>query len=441
MSVNKLEDLPRKLSLLDATTIVIGTMIGGGIFIIPAAIAREVPSIPAILAIWVAAGLISLFGALAYAELGAMLPHSGGPYVYLREAYGPLPAFLTGWVFFLIINSGSIAAVSVVCATYLSYLLPGIPGLMRWAPVALILTLTAINYVGVRQGALMQNLFTFFKLAGIALLILGAVFYKGHSSFNWNMPEHLSSTALSAAMLGAFLAYDGWYYIAFVAGEVINPRVNIVWSLVIGVAVVMTIYLSANIAYFHVLPLGVIAASERVAATSAEQTIGPIGATIVTLTILLSTAGAANGATMTSPRVYFTQARDGLFFRKLGEIHPRFLTPSASILTQGLWASFLAATGSYVTLISYVLFISWIIHALTVLGLIVLRRKHPEWARPYRVWGYPWAPLLFVAFSIWFVVTTFIARPESSIAGMGIMAAGVPIYYFWRKKETARSSE
>jgi len=441
MPGNKLEDLPRKLGLLDATTTVIGTMIGGAIFIIPASIATEVPSIPTILAIWVVTGLISLFGALAYAELGAMLPHSGGQYVYIREAYGPLPAFVTGWVFFLIINSGSIAAVSVVCATYLSYLLPGIPGLMRWMPVALILTLTAINYVGVRQGALVQNIFTFFKLAGLGLLMLGAIFYKGPSSLNWNMPEHLSSTALSAAMLGAFLAYDGWHYIAFVAGEVINPRRNLVWSLVIGVVAVMAIYLCANIAYFHVLPLDVIAASERVAATSAEQTIGPIGATIVTLTILLSTAGAANGATMTSPRVYFTQARDGLFFRKLGEIHPRFLTPSASILTQGLWASFLAATGSYVTLISYVLFIAWVIHALTVLGLIVLRGKHPEWERPYRVWGYPWAPLLFVAFAVWFVVTTLIARPASSIAGIGIMAASVPIYYFWRKRETTRSQD
>jgi APA family basic amino acid/polyamine antiporter len=434
MSANKLEDLPRRLGLLDATTTVIGTMVGGAIFIIPANIAKEVPSIPVILTIWVVTGLISFFGALAYAELGAMLPHSGGQYVYLREAYGPLPAFVTGWVFFLIINSGSIAAVTVVCATYLSYLLPGVPGLTRWAPVALIFTLSAINYLGVRQGALVQNLFTFFKLAGIALLILGAIFFKGPSALHWNIPQHLSCTAMSSAMLGAFLAYDGWHYIAFVAGEVTHPRRNLLWSLVIGVVAVMAIYLAANLAYFHVLPLGVIAASERVAATSAEQTIGPFGATIVTLTILLSTTGAANGAIMTSPRVYFTQARDGLFFRKLGEIHPRFLTPSVSILTQGLWASFLAATGSYVTLVSYVLFIAWIIHALTVLGLIVLRRKHPEWERPYRVWGYPWAPLLFVAFAGWFVVTTLVARPASSIAGIGIMAAGVPMYYFWRKK-------
>ncbi len=427
------QDLPRKLGLLDATTIVIGTTIGGGIFIIPAVIAREVPSVPAILAIWVATGLISFFGALAYAELGAMLPNSGGQYVYLREAYGPLAAFLTGWVFFLIINSGSIAAVSVVCATYLSYLLPGVPGLMRWAPALLILALTAINYLGVRQGARVQNLFTLFKLSGLALLIGGAVFYNGTSEFTWKAPEHLTSTALSAAMLGAFLAYDGWHYIAFVAGEVINPRRNLVLALVIGVAVVMAVYLSANIAYFHVLSLDAIAASERVAATSAEKTIGSIGATIVTLTILLSTTGAANGATMTSPRVYFTQARDGLFFRKLGEIHPKYLTPSVSILTQGIWAAFLAATGSYVTLVAYVLFIAWIIHALTVLGLIILRRKHPEWDRPYRVWGYPWAPLLFVAFAVWFVATTLIARPESSLAGIAIVAVGIPIYYWWRK--------
>ena len=438
MSVNKLEDLPRKLGLLDATAIVIGTTIGGAMFIIPAEIAKEVPSVPAILAIWVVTGFISLFGALAYAELGAMLPHSGGQYVYLREAFGPLPAFLTGWVFFLIINSGSIAAVSVVCGTYLAYLLPGVPGIMRWAPAVLILALTAINYAGVRQGARVQNLFTFCKLSGIALLIGGSIFYKGPSSFTWAAPEHFSSAALGAAMLGAFLAYDGWHYIAFVAGEVIAQQRNIVLALVIGVAVVMAVYISANLAYFHVLSLDQIAASERVAASSAEKTIGALGATLVALTILISTTGAANGATMTSPRVYFTQARDGLFFRKLGEIHPKYLTPAVSILTQGLWASFLAATGSYLTLVSYVLFIAWIIHAFTVLGLIVLRRKHPEWERPYRVWGYPWAPLLFVAFAVWFVVITLVGKPESSLAGIAILVAGVPTYYWWRKKEVPR---
>lgn len=422
-------DLPRRLGLLDATTIVIGTTIGGGIFLVPSILARDLPSIPAMLAVWVIAGIASFFGALAYAELGAMLPRSGGQYVYLREAFGPLPAFLTGWIFFLVIHSGSIAAVSVACSRFLAYLLPGVPGMGQWFPPLLIMTLTAVNYIGVRAGARVQLVFTTLKLSGLFLLIASAAFYRGPSEFTWQMPEHLSSSAMAAAMLGAFLAYDGWHVIAFVAGEVINPKRNITLALIIGVGAVMAIYIIANIAYFHVLPLDRIIASGRVAADAAEQTLGPIGAAIVTLTIVFSTIGAANGAIMTAPRMYFAQAQDGLFFRQFAEIHPRYLTPSAAILAQGIWTSFLTTTGSYEALISYVMFIAWIVHAAAVLGLMVLRRKHPEWERPYRVWGYPWAPLLFASFAIWFVVTTLVARPTSSLAGCAILLAGIPVYY------------
>ena len=423
------QDLPRKLGLLDATTIVIGTMIGGGIFLVPSIIAKDLPSIPAMLAVWVITGLVSFFGALAYAELGAMLPHSGGQYVYLREAYGPLPAFLTGWIFFLVIQSGSIAAVCVASSRFLAYLLPQVPGLEQWFPPLLIMTLTAVNYIGVRAGARVQMVFTILKLGGLLLLVGSAILYRGPSEFTWQMPDHLSSAALAAAMLGAFLAYDGWHVIAFVAGEVINPKRNIALALAIGVGVTMGIYLIANLAYFHVLPMDRIIATGRVAADAAERTMGAVGAAIVTLTIVFSTIGAANGSIMTAPRMYFAQARDGLFFRQFARIHPRFLTPAASILTQGIWTSFLTTTGSYETLISYVMFISWVIHAAAVLGLIVLRRKHPEWERPYRVWGYPWAPLMFAAFAGWFVVTTLIARPASSLAGCAILLAGIPIYY------------
>ncbi len=437
MSQIEENELPRKLGLLDATTIVIGTMIGAAIFVIPAVIAREIPSAPAILAVWVFAGIASFFGALAYAELGAMLPHSGGQYVYLREAYGPLPAFLTGWTFFLVIQSGSIAAVAVACARFLSYLLPSVPGLMTWFPVLLILVLTGVNYIGVQQGARVQVLFTILKLTGLLVLVASAFFVPAPVAINWTLPEQVASSSLSAALLGAFLAYDGWHVIAFIAGEVINPKRNIVLALVFGVAGAMFVYLAANIAYFHVMPLNQIAASSRVAADTAEITMGRMGASFVTLTIVLSMIGATNGCIMTAPRIYFTQARDGLFFKKMAEIHPVYQTPGISILVQGVWSCVLALSGSYEQLISYVLIIAWMVHAAVVLGLIVLRRKHPEWERPYEVWGYPWAPLLFVAFAAWFIITTFIARPGSSLAGCAILLSGIPIYYWWRRGSRA----
>jgi APA family basic amino acid/polyamine antiporter len=428
-------ELPRQLSLLDCTSIVIGTTIGVGIFIVPASIARELPSPFLILATWVTTGMISFFGALAYAELGAMMPESGGQYVYLREAYGPLTAFVCGWVAFLITQSGSIAAVSVGFGIYLSYLVPGLPGVSYWAPVALIALFTLINYRGVRSGARTQNVFTALKVAGLAVLVGSAFLHHVPAgSIPKAAPASITLSGLVIAMLGCFLAYDGWQYIAFVAGEVKNPKRNIPLSLALGTGAVILVYVLANVAYLRVLPLSVIASSEHVAATAAEQTLGAIGATMIAVTIMLSSAGAANGAILTSPRIYFAQARDGLFFRKLSEIHPRFRTPSFSILVQGVWTSILALSGSYETLFAYALFAMWFFHALTVFGVVVLRRKHPDWARPYRMWGYPLSPVLFALFALWFVVNTFVNRPGPSIAGALIIAGGVPMYLYWKSR-------
>jgi APA family basic amino acid/polyamine antiporter len=235
------------------------------------------------------------------------------------------------------------------------------------------------------------------------------------------------------ALLGCFLAYDGWQYVAFVAGEVRSPSRNIPLALALGTAAVILLYVLANVAYFRVLPLSRIAASDHVAASAAEQTLGPIGARLVALTVMLSAAGAANGSILTSPRIYFAQARDRLFFRKLAEIHPRFGTPAFSILVQGIWASILALSGSYETLLSFVLFAMWLFHAMTVFGVCILRRKAPQLSRPYRMWGYPLTPLLFSLFALWFVANTFITRPASSLAGTLIIAVGVPIYYLWKR--------
>jgi basic amino acid/polyamine antiporter, APA family len=428
-------DLPRKLGLLEATSIVIGTLIGAGIFIVPGAIARDLPSSPMILVVWIITGVISLFGALAYAELGAMMPHSGGQYVYLREAYGTLPAFVCGWAFFLVIQSGSIATVSVGFSLYLSYLLPGVAGLSRWAPVALIAILTFINYRGIKAGAFVQVLFTILKIGGLALLIGSAFSYKAGPGIDWTVSASAFSVhGLGLAMLGCFVAYDGWHVIAFIAGEVREPRRNLPLALGLGVLSSVAIYVLANIAYMKLLSLPEIAASERVAATAAERSMGPVGATLMTLTIILSSIGSANGSILTAPRIYFAQARDGLFFRQLASIHPKYETPHISILVQGVWTSLLALSGSYEALFSYVIFASWVVHAMTVLGVVILRRKRPDVERPYRMWGYPVAPFLFVAFALAFVVNTLVGRPGSSLMGALIILSGVPVYYFWRSR-------
>ena len=419
----------------------IGTTIGVGIFIVPGTIARELPSAMMILAVWVLAGVISFFGALAYAELGAMLPDSGGQYIYLREAYGPLAAFVCGWVSFLVVQSGSIATVSVGFAIYLSYLLPGLAGAARWVPVAVIALFSLINYRGVRWAAQTQNVFTALKVAGLAILIGSSWLYRTPvelKAADWSVSA-LTTHGLVMALLGCFVAYDGWQYVAFVAGEVQEPSRNIPRSIALGTAAVILLYLLANVAYLRVLPVSQIAATERVAAVTAEQTMGHVGAIIVTLTIMLSAAGAANGSILTSPRIYFAQARDGLFFRQVAAIHPRFGTPSISILVQCIWTCILALSGSYETLFSFVLFAMWLFHGMTVFGVILLRRRAPDLPRPYRMWGYPLSPLLFTLFALWFVVNTLWTRPGPSLVGALIVAGGVPVYYLWKRTGKIRS--
>jgi APA family basic amino acid/polyamine antiporter len=432
MSRPPTSELPRTLNLLDASAIVVGTTIGGAIFVIPSPIARELGSAPLIFAVWLTAGLISFVGALAYAELGAMLPHSGGQYVYIREAYGRLAAFLAGWSFFLVIQSGAIAAVSTVFALYLSYLFPSVPHLAAVAPPLLIALLTAINYAGVKLGARVQVALTLLKLAGLGALVVSSFLVPSH--LLWAVPRAPSIGSVGLAMLGAFLAFDGWHVIAFVAGEVSHPRRNVPLALALGVTAAGTVYLLANLAYLRALPIAQIAASERVAADSALVTLGPLGAVFVSATIMLSTAGAANGVILTSPRIYFAQARDKLFFSRFGEIHPKYRTPSFSITIQGVWTALLALSGSYEALVTYVLFVTFVIHAASVLGVIVLRRRHPDWARPYKMWGYPASPLLFAAFAICFVGNTLIERPVPSLFGTLIVLSGIPMYVIWRKK-------
>jgi APA family basic amino acid/polyamine antiporter len=429
-------ELPRRLSILDSAAIVVGSVIGSAIFIVPNSVAENLPSIPLFLLVWVFTGVLSFFGALAYAELGAMIPATGGQYVYIREAFGPLPAFLCGWAFFLVILSGSIATLAVAFSIYLSYFVPlGAVG-AKLVSAALILALTLVNYRGVRQGAAVQLTFTLLKVAGLTILV-GSAFLASRHPGVAATPQPGASfpfREFGVAMIACLWAYEGWYCLSSVAGEVKNPQRNVPLALGLGVVIIVTVYLSANLAYLRILPIDEIARSPRVAATVAERTIGSLGASFVSLTILLSIAGAVNGTILTAARVYFAQARDALFFARAGEVHPRYETPGVSLVYHGVWAAILALSGSYELLYSYVIFAAWIFYGMTVTGVLILRRRRPEAPRPYRMWGYPVTPLLFAFVSFWFVLNTLATTPGPSLAGIAIIASGIPVYFYFRSK-------
>jgi APA family basic amino acid/polyamine antiporter len=434
-------ELPRELGLVDATAIVIGTVIGSAIFLVPSAVARSLPSGGWILLLWSLSGVLSFFGALAYAELGAMIPATGGDYVYLREAYGPLAGFLSGWAIFLVMRSGAIATLAAGFSIYLSYFVPLSPIGARAVSVLLIAALTMVNYRGVRLGVRVQRLLTWLKLAGIGIIVASAFLVRGRIERGAALsPAAFSWAGFGTAMVAGLWAYEGWNSISFVAGEVKRPERNLLLSLGFGTAALIAIYLAANLAYMHVLGVPAIAATDRVAAETAVATMGPIGGTLVSLTILLSIIGASNGTIFTSSRISFAQARDGLFFKAVGDVHPRFHTPHIAIAVQGVWAAVLAMSGSYEKLFSYVIFTAWMFYGAVVLGVIILRRKAPDLPRPYKMWGYPVTALAFVIVAFGFVISTIVTKPGSSLIGLAIVAAGIPAYYLWRRK-AARITE
>jgi APA family basic amino acid/polyamine antiporter len=429
-----MDQLPRKLGLLDATFIVIGIVIGSGIFLLPNVIARSLPSGPAIIAVWVASGVLSYFGAQAYAELGAMMPATGGQYVYLREAYGPGCAFLCGWVFVLAVLPGGIAFLAVGFSIYLDHFIPLTAALRTIVSLALVAALSAINYIGVREGAWVQRVFTSLKIAGLVLLISAAMFVPGHAMGAVNRSaQTFSYSGIGVTMAACLMAYNGWSYLSFVAGEVTNPQRNLPRALGLGMGAVMVLYVSANIAYMNVMTVPEIAATERVGAAVAERLMGPGGASALSAVVLLSIIGAINGGILTGARIPFAQARDGLFFSRFGDIHPRFETPAFSIAVQGLWAGVLIVTGSYETLFTYTILSAWIFYTMSVAAVRVLRRRAPNAPRPYRMWGYPATLWMFLVVSAWFLVDALVTQPKPSIYALLLTAAGIPFYFIWRR--------
>ena len=434
-----MDQLPRKLGLLDATLIVIGIVIGSGIFLLPNLIAKELPSGPAMIAVWIATGVLSFFGALAYAELGAMMPATGGQYVFLREAYGPWCAFLCGWVFVLAVLPGGIAFLSVGFSIYLDRFIPLTPLLRTVVAIALVMVLSAINYVGVTESAWTQRIFTSLKILGLALVIGVAIFSPAHAAST--VPASVSYAGVGLAATACLMAYNGWSYVSFVAGEVKNPDRNLPRSLAIGMCMVIALYVSANLAYLHVLTVPEIAATERVGAAVAERTMGSAGGTVLAVVVLLSIVGAVNGCILTGARIPFAQARDGYFFSRFGRVHPRFATPAFAIVIQALWTAVVISTGSFETLAAYTIFSAWIFYTLSVVAVWVLRRKRPDAPRPYRMWGYPVTLWLFVIVSVWFLVDALINQPTTSLIALGITAAGIPLYFIWAKNGSAKKAE
>jgi APA family basic amino acid/polyamine antiporter len=424
------QDLPRRLGMVDATAIVIGIVIGSGIFVLPNLIARSLPSASAILAVWVVAGVLSFFGALAYAELGAMLPATGGQYVYLREAYGPLCAFVCGWTFMLAVMAGGSAWLAVTFSIYMGYFFPLSAVVAKAVSIALIAVLSAVNYVGVQEGAWVQRTFTGLKIAGL-LVLIGAGLVSPHTAAPAPSPP-VSAMHFGAAMAACLMAYNGWSYVSFVAGEVRNPQKNLLRSLVAGMAGVAVLYVSANIAYLKVMTVAQIAATDRVGADLATRTMGRMGGVFVSLTVLLSIIGAVNGCILTGARIPFAQARDRLFFARFGEVHPRFQTPGFAILCSGIWTAILVLTGSYETLYSYSILAAWIFYTLCVGAVFVLRRKLPDLHRPYRMWGYPYTLWLFVAVSVWFMADALVTQTRPSLMAFVIVAAGGVAYRMLR---------
>ena len=430
--------LPRAIGYLDSTAIVVGTIIGSGIFLVPHNVAMHVGTPGSLFAVWVVGGLLSLAGALSLAELGAALPEAGGVYVYLREAYGKSLAFLYGWGMLVVIHSGSVATLAVAFGIYSGAFLPLGPLERKLLASAVVAVLTAVNVLGVRPGSAVQTLFTFTKLAGLVIIVASAVFVRGVRPLTASLPLPTPRTTVSSfgvALIGVLWAYEGWHMLSFTAGEVKNPARVLPRSFFLGTVLVVLAYLSANLAYLRVLTLPALAQHQRVAATAMEILAGPRGRLFVSALILCSIFGALNGTILTGPRAYFAMARDGVFFSSVGRVHPRFHTPAVAVLLQGALSIVLAVSGTYEQLFTYVIFSAWIFYGAAVMAVLVLRRQRPSLERPYRIWGSPFLPIVFALAALGIVVNTMLTKPRESGFGLGIILLGLPIYFAWRRRK------
>jgi basic amino acid/polyamine antiporter, APA family len=493
------KELVKGLGLTSATMLVMGSMIGSGIFIVSADISRDVNSPALLIGAWLVTGFLTVVGALSYGELAAMMPRAGGQYVYLREALGPLWGFLYGWTLFLVIQTGTIAAVGVAFGKFLGIFVPSISSsnwiLHFWkvppihigpmvlgnmdvglntqnlVAILMVVLLSVINIFGLNIGALIQNVFTFAKISallGLALLglLIGrnavALAANFHANFWRNAglgAQHDlgggvlvgTLTVLAVAQVGSLFSSDAWNNVTFTAGEVKNPSRNLPLSLALGTGAVIALYLACNLVYLSVLPLDGVrdgatilergikfATEDRVATAAMTQMLGSIGGLLMAAAVMLSTFGCSNGLILAGSRVYYAMAKDGLFFRSVAELNPQYKTPAISLMVQMVWTCILCVSGTYGQLLDYIIFAVLVFYILTIFGLFVLRRTHPDVERPYRAIGYPVLPAIYIGMALFIDVVLLRFKPQYTWPGLGIVLLGIPVYYLWSRR--ARSS-
>ncbi|MBI2679415.1 MAG: amino acid permease [Candidatus Solibacter usitatus] len=433
-------ELIRDLGLFDSMMINLGTIIGTGIFIVPATIAMYLQSSSLALGVWVFGGFVTMLGAISIAELGTAMPDAGGQYVYLSKAYGPIWGFLYGWTTFALINTASIATVAVGFGIYVGHFIPMGTLATRLTGIASIALLTTINCLGLRHGARTQNILTSLKIAVIVGLGAAGFVLHGGSFANFSpvlptVPLTGLGGPLALSMIAVLWAYDGWIEITYVASEVKNPQRNLPLALVFGTLAAVFMYVLINAAYIYVLSVGKMSQSTLVAADTATVLLGRYGATLIAAAVLVSALGANNGFILAGARIYYAMAKEGLMFPWMGKVHPRFHTPAGSLITQGVWSSILVFTGTFNQLFTYAVFAGWIYYAMSCGAVLVLRKTAPDMPRPYRAWGYPAAPVIFILFAIWLVVSTIINDFRDSAIGVGIILLGLPAYYYWSRKK------
>ena len=446
-------ELVRAIGLGSAILFVVGSVIGSGIFLTTGVMADTIPSASLILLAWTLGGVLAIAGGLTYAEMGAMFPRSGGVYVFLKEAYGTLPAFLYGWTALLVVISGGIAAVAVGFAEYVSYFFPALSharvlasadaGVVRitvsagqLVAAAVIIVIGAINYAGVRRGNMVNVVFTAAKVGALAALpIMAIAAARVTPALSPVVPPDLPrpAAAFGIAMIAVLWTYEAWYFVTYASGEIKDPQRNIPRALVGGLLVLTTVYLVVNVAYFFALSVDQMRGVTRIAERAATALVGPGGATFVALTVIVSTFGNNVAAMLAGSRLLFGMASDGVFFPSCRRVHPAYHTPHVAIVALTAWSALLALSGTYEQLFTYVMFASILFSVAAGAALFTLRRRRAAHPRPYRTWGYPVVPLIFIAGSVAFVANTLFERPTESLTGLGLLVLGLPAYWYWRK--------
>jgi APA family basic amino acid/polyamine antiporter len=450
--------LPRKLGLFDSTMVMVGIVIGSGIFLTTGIMAKSIPSGGLILLAWFVGGLLSLAGALTYAELGAAMPEAGGQYIYLREAYGQMAGFLFGWILFLVYMTGGIAALALAFAEYTGYFFPSlgtesiildlnVPILQgsfhfslsagQLVGVGVILLLSVFNFIGVGLGKFIQNVFTVIKIGIlVAIIILGFAIGKGTppdlsiNPMGMNFGSILIGFGVSLVAVG--WAFDGWNNVNFVAGEIKNPKRNLPLALIIGTLGVTFLYVLVNYIYLYALPVQETVGVVRIAEKATGALFGASTGALISALVMISVFGALNGSILVGPRVYYAMAKDGLFFRKVAHIHPRFRTPGFSNLIQAIWASLLTLLGTFEQIFTFAMFIAILFWIAATASVFTLRKKRPDLPRPYKTWGYPVVPAVFIIASTGILLNTLVEKPVEALAGLLLTVLGIPAYYYWK---------